>query len=268
MFKFVPRVTSGSSLFTMDGNDVTSDQVVAELVDMGFDISDITEAIKTVGPSLDNAIEFILNGSSRNDRSASTSLMCTTDKKVTRKRAISSLQPSAKLRQRNITEHLNLASGPKRSKTRGLFNTSVSNANLSAHVEEPDVSLPADTGSHLCQDIGMVPSYCKDEKIIELGWEKKVNNLLQKNFGYSTLKSFQKEALGAWLANQDCLVLAATGSGTSHLPLCSCLTGPNPLNDDIYFSLLKTFFLGRKIIMFSDSGIVIWKGGGGHLTIN
>lgn len=222
----------------MDGNDVTSDQVVAELLDMGFDISDITEAIKTVGPSLDNAIEFILNGSSRNDRSASTSLMCPTDKNVTGKRAISSLQPSAKLRQRNITENLNLASGPKRSKTRGLFNASVS------HVEEPDVSLPVDTGSHLCQDIGMVPSYCKDETIIELGWEKKVNNLLQKNFGYSTLKSFQKEALGAWLANQDCLVLAATGSGTSQFPLCSCLTGPNSLNNGIYFSLLKTFFLG------------------------
>ncbi|KAH9610184.1 hypothetical protein KSS87_002193 [Heliosperma pusillum] len=55
------------------------------------------------------------------------------------------------------------------------------------------------------------------EDDIELGsdWDKKADRLLQKHFGYSGLKSFQKEVLSAWLARQDCLVLAATGSGKS-----------------------------------------------------
>lgn len=184
---------------------MTSDQVFAELVEMGFDILDITEAIKAVGPSLDNAIEFILNSSHRNDRSASTSSVCVTENKVTGKRATSSLQPSAKLRQPNITEHLKLASVPKRSKTKGLFNASVSDTNFVTHVEGPVVP----TGLH--------------EVTIGFDWEKKVNNILQKSFGYSSLKNFQKEVLAAWLANQDCLVLAATGSGTSLLrPFGSC----------------------------------------------
>ncbi|KAH6819075.1 RECQ helicase SIM [Perilla frutescens var. frutescens] len=197
----------------MDGNNVASDQVIAELVDMGFDILDITEAIKAVGPSLGSAIEFILNGSHRNDRTASTSMACLADNKVLGKRATSSLQPSAKLRQRNITEHLKLASGPKRSKMRGLFNASVSNTSFLRHMEKPASTVI--TGSHICEEIGMMSSYCKDEEIIGFDWENKVNNILQKNFGYSSLKGFQKEALAAWLANKDCLVLAATGSGKS-----------------------------------------------------
>ncbi|XP_056698174.1 ATP-dependent DNA helicase Q-like SIM [Spinacia oleracea] len=52
---------------------------------------------------------------------------------------------------------------------------------------------------------------------VELGpdWDQKANSLLRKHFGYSGLKSFQMEALGAWFSQQDCLVLAATGSGKS-----------------------------------------------------
>ncbi|XP_057792012.1 ATP-dependent DNA helicase Q-like SIM isoform X2 [Salvia miltiorrhiza] len=199
----------------MDGNDVTSDKVIAELVDMGFDILDIAEAIKAVGPSLDNAIELILNSSRRNDRNASTSSMCLTDNKVTGKRASSSLQPSAKLRQRNITEQLKLSSASKRSKMTGVYNASVSARNFLTRGKEPVVPSTVDTGLDHCQETGMVPSYCKDEKIIGLDWERKATNLLQKNFGYSSLKGFQKEALAAWMANQDCLVLAATGSGKS-----------------------------------------------------
>lgn len=197
----------------MDGNDVASDQVIAELVEMGFDIIDITEAIKAVGPSLDRAVEFILNGSHRNDRIASSSLTGLTDNKVMGKRAASSLQPSAKLRQRNITEHLQLASGPKRNKSIDSFNSSVSNTSFLRHVKKPASTVITDL--HICQETGMMPSYCKDEEMIGFDWEKKVNNLLQKTFGYSSLKSFQKEALAACLANEDCLVLAATGSGKS-----------------------------------------------------
>ncbi|XP_042462877.1 ATP-dependent DNA helicase Q-like SIM isoform X3 [Zingiber officinale] len=50
---------------------------------------------------------------------------------------------------------------------------------------------------------------------VKLEWEQKVGDILHKHFGFSSLKGFQKKALDAWLANRDCLVLAATGSGKS-----------------------------------------------------
>lgn len=222
----------------MDGNDVTSDQVIAELLDMGFDILDITQAIKAVGASLDNAIEFILNSSHRNDRNASTSSICPTDNKVTRKRATSSFKPPAKLRQQNITEQLKLSSAPKRIKMTGVYNASVSNTNFLTCGKEPVVPSAVGTGLDLCQEIGMVPSYCKkDEKMFGLDWERNATDLLQKNFGYSSLKGFQKEVLAAWMANQDCLVLAATGSGTPLMhPLCSCFLKPINQGHFSYFS--------------------------------
>ncbi|KAL0364808.1 UNVERIFIED_CONTAM: ATP-dependent DNA helicase Q-like SIM [Sesamum angustifolium] len=200
----------------MDGNDITSDQIIAELVDMGFDISDIREAVKAVGPSLDNAIDFILNDSHRNNADASTSVVCLTNNKVLGKRATSSLQPSGKLRQPNITEHLKLASGPKRSKTKGLCGASASTTNyLIGHVKGPEVTSATDTSSDLCAEAFMVPSSCKDEQINGIDWENKVKNIIRKHFGFSSLKGFQKEVLAAWLEHQDCLVLAATGSGKS-----------------------------------------------------
>ncbi|KAL0422047.1 UNVERIFIED_CONTAM: ATP-dependent DNA helicase Q-like SIM [Sesamum latifolium] len=147
---------------------------------------------------------------------ASTSAVCLTNNKVLGKRATSTSQPSGKLRQPNITEHLKLASGPKRSKTKGLCDASVSTTNyLIGHVKGPEVTSATDTSSALCAEAFMVPSSCKDEQIIGIDWENKVNNLIRKHFGFSSLKGFQKEVLAAWLEHQDCLVLAATGSGKS-----------------------------------------------------
>ncbi|KAL3843948.1 hypothetical protein ACJIZ3_001351 [Penstemon smallii] len=200
----------------MNGNDVTSDQVIAELVGMGFEFSDITEAIKAVGPSLDNAIEFILNDSRTNNGGASTASLHLSNSKVLGKRATSSLQSSCRMRQQNITEHLNLALTPQRSKVRVLCNESTNQTNsLTVRAEGPEVSLTMDTSLNHCPQSFMGPSYCKDEEIMGFDWENKVQNLLQKHFGFSSLKEFQKEVLAAWLANQDCLVLAATGSGKS-----------------------------------------------------
>ncbi|KAL0357316.1 UNVERIFIED_CONTAM: ATP-dependent DNA helicase Q-like SIM [Sesamum calycinum] len=131
-------------------------------------------------------------------------------------RATSSLQPSGKLRQPNITEHLKLASGPKRSKTKGLCGASASTTNyLIGHVKGPEVTSATDTSSDLCAEAFMVPSSCKDEQINGIDWENKVKNKIRKHFGFSSLKGFQKEVLAAWLEHQDCLVLAATGSGKS-----------------------------------------------------
>ncbi|KAK4491100.1 hypothetical protein RD792_001822 [Penstemon davidsonii] len=200
----------------MNGNDVTSDQVIAKLVGMGFEFSDITDAIKAVGPSLDNAIEFILNDARTNNAGASTASLCLSDSKVPGKRATSSLQSSCRMRQQNITEHLNLAPTPKRSKVRVLCNESTNQTNsLTVRAEGLEVSLTMDTSLNHCPQSFMGPSYCKDEEIMGFDWENKVKNLLQKHFGFSSLKGFQKEVLAAWLANQDCLVLAATGSGKS-----------------------------------------------------
>ncbi|PIN00065.1 DNA helicase [Handroanthus impetiginosus] len=200
----------------MEGNDISCDQIIAELVDMGFDSSDITEAINTVGPSLDNAIEFIVNYLNRKHEGASTSSDCPWDNKVLGKRATRSILSFGQMRQQNITEYMKLGSGPKRSKTRVLPDESVSRTNfLIRHAEPSVVSSIMKTSSDLCPVTIMEPSLGKDAEIIGFGWEKKVNNLIHKHFGFSSLKGFQKEALAAWLDHQDCLILSATGSGKS-----------------------------------------------------
>uniref|UniRef100_A0A804UB74 Uncharacterized protein n=1 Tax=Zea mays TaxID=4577 RepID=A0A804UB74_MAIZE len=40
-----------------------------------------------------------------------------------------------------------------------------------------------------------------------------ISAVLQKHFGFSSLKAFQKEVLDAWFAHEDCVLLAAIGSG-------------------------------------------------------
>ncbi|KAG8390992.1 hypothetical protein BUALT_Bualt01G0141700 [Buddleja alternifolia] len=165
---FIPRRRDPKCCRAMDTND---DKIVAELVDMGFDISDVTNAIKAVGPSMDNAIEFILNGRSKRNNGS------------------------------NITQHLNF---PKRMKPRGICDdASASKTNFSIRQQVPST---VNSSLDLCPDTFIT---------IGFDWEEKVNNLIQKHFGYPSMKGFQKEVLAAWIKNQDCLVLAATGSGKS-----------------------------------------------------
>ncbi|KAL2491936.1 ATP-dependent DNA helicase Q-like SIM [Abeliophyllum distichum] len=208
-----------NSICTMEGYTVASDHAIAELVGMGFEFSDITEAVKAVGPSLDDAVEFILNSSRRTNSVASSSSAClNVSNKALGKRATSSTESFGKMRQQSITEHLMSASRPKRSKATIEPQASASKTNiLPGHVEEPEVSHPSimDPSVNISPETSILPSYCKDQEEIGPYWEQKVNNLLCKHFGFSSLKNFQKEALGAWLSHQDCLVLAATGSGKS-----------------------------------------------------
>ncbi|KAD4179696.1 hypothetical protein E3N88_28287 [Mikania micrantha] len=140
----------------MDGGNLASDLVIAELISMGFEISEASKAIQEVGPSLNNAIDFILNG-------------C---KKISRKRDLSGTgkQSIRGTRQSSIMDHLQSSK-----KTTCSVSRSQSNED----------------------------------------WEVRANILLQKYFGYPSLKKFQREALGAWIEHKDCLVLAATGSGKS-----------------------------------------------------
>ncbi|KAG6586250.1 ATP-dependent DNA helicase Q-like SIM, partial [Cucurbita argyrosperma subsp. sororia] len=125
------------------------------------------------------------------------------------KRAQSLLVP---MRQSSILDHFSLTNRGKRSKTE---------AEPVLPISEPEVShYPVeDTQEHrICDLQAESDSYLVDwsqEPDTLLDWEKKLNRLLKKHFGYPFLKKFQKEALEAWLNHQDCLVLAATGSGKS-----------------------------------------------------
>uniref|UniRef100_A0A2N9J9E4 DNA 3'-5' helicase n=1 Tax=Fagus sylvatica TaxID=28930 RepID=A0A2N9J9E4_FAGSY len=193
----------------MDGNGLSSDEVTANLIEMGFQNSAVLEAIKAVGPSFDDALDYLSNYSRRNSRGASSSSRCSTrNEKALGKRTLSSLPPSGQLRQSNLLDHFQSAARSKRSRIGFLPDVLVSGSNISpGPVEEhkEDLSGMSDP----------FPVDCPQELDIASDWEKKVTSLLQKHFGYSSLKNFQKEALAAWLAHQDCLVLAATGSGKS-----------------------------------------------------
>lgn len=202
----------------MDGSNLASDLVIAELIGMGFQISEVTEAIKEVGPSLNNAIEFILNACNKNHDGNSDGSRCSSgSKKAMRKRDLSATGKKSvgRMRQLSIMDHLQYAGRPKISKTSLESDASVSRTKV----------LPTDGDG--CESIppiyshqGIVPglsvnsSYSLEEDVGS-DWELRANTLLQKHFGYPSIKRFQKEALAAWIAHKDCLVLAATGSGKS-----------------------------------------------------
>ncbi|KAL2940979.1 ATP-dependent DNA helicase Q-like SIM [Bienertia sinuspersici] len=145
--------------------------------------------------------------------------------KPSRKRNLNSLDPFGHMRQSSIRELLQPMDKSKKRQTGILPEVTTSIAELQGHsqaqaeAEQPqskEISEQYDTLE--ASEPSCIPHSVQSiEDDVELGldWEQKANCLLQKHFGYSTLKSFQIEALGAWLAHQDCLVLAATGSGKS-----------------------------------------------------
>ncbi|KAM3704815.1 hypothetical protein ACJW31_03G034300 [Castanea mollissima] len=192
----------------MDGNGLSSDEVIAKLIEMGFQNSSVLEAVKAVGPSFDDALEYLSNYSHRNSWGASSSSSCSTsNEKNLGKRTLSSLPSSGQLRQSSILDHFQSTARPKKCRTGFLPDALVP-------VEEHKEDL---SGMHCNLETmsELFPVDCAWELDIASDWEKKVVSLLQKHFRYSSLKNFQKEALAAWLAHQDCLVLAATGSGKS-----------------------------------------------------
>lgn len=159
----------------MDESSVKLDSVIAELVDMGFRFSRIIEAVNAVGPSVDAAINYIFDDSRSDemDEMVESRSSDSLTEKENGKRASSSLNPSRPMKQLKLNETI---------KTVDTELVDLS----SNRIEEEDIG----------QD-----------------WELRVENVMKKYFGISSLKSFQKEALAAWVAHQDCLVLAATGSG-------------------------------------------------------
>ena len=194
----------------MNGNGISSEKVISKLIEMGFEKANVIEAVKVVGPSVDDAVEYILNGCCRNShrtRSNSTSSANNVKKDLGRK-ASSSSCPLHQKRQSSTVEHFQSAGRTKRS---------------AIMVVEQSKPPPSDE-SHCIKTTTSeeFPVDCSDELDIGPDWEDKVNNLLKKHFGHSGLKNFQKEALTAWLAHEDCLVLAATGSGTIYVCVCFC----------------------------------------------
>ncbi|XVF31366.1 hypothetical protein REPUB_Repub16aG0139600 [Reevesia pubescens] len=200
----------------MVGNNVSSDEVIKKLIEMGFDNSHAIEAVKAVGASVDDAVEYVLNGCHRNTLSASTSSQCSSrNGKSLGKRAMSSSQSPGQMQQSSIWDHFQSTNKAKRSRGNDVANAVVSQSLvLPSSVEEQKEQFLF-VNNQLETVVEPLQVCCSEELDIRSNWEPKVNGVLRKQFGYSSVKSFQKEALAAWLAHQDCLVLAATGSGKS-----------------------------------------------------
>ena len=82
--------------------------------------SNVIKAIKAVGPSLDDAADFILEGTHRDNHGASSYSKCSivNDQKALReKKALSSSRSSGRTRQSSIMEHLKSLGRSKRSRT-------------------------------------------------------------------------------------------------------------------------------------------------------
>lgn len=223
----------------MDGNDVAADYVIAELVDMGFEFPTVIEAIEAVGPCLDDAVEYILKGSCDdksvgNGRALSSYDCSTSEVRVLGKRSASS-RSQARMKQSSIMEHVKSSGRAKKNTSDNAYIASAFGleTSKSRHMEDQKGSIqmnhklvPATESRqyelYACSPHAKLEAsseenglalYSSDDQKRELEWEEKVNHLLQKHFGFSSVKGFQKEALEAWLEHQDCLVLAATGSG-------------------------------------------------------
>ncbi|KAL5786819.1 hypothetical protein ACOSQ2_009211 [Xanthoceras sorbifolium] len=196
----------------MSGDGTSSDQVVAKLIEMGFENSTVLEAVKAVGPSDHNAIEYILNGSHENCKGKKISR---SNGKTLGKRAFSATSSAGQMRQSSILDHLQSRSRPKQSRSDVVSDVSISRSVALPSVAEEHKEPYSDINCSLETEPASLPVLFPEGVDIGSDWEMKVNSLLQKHFGFSSLKSFQKEALSAWLTHQDCLVLAATGSGKS-----------------------------------------------------
>ncbi|KAK1319494.1 ATP-dependent DNA helicase Q-like SIM [Acorus calamus] len=219
----------------MDGGDVSADHVIAELVEMGFEFHQVNEAIEAVGPRLHDAVDYILRGSCEFNGDERSPV-----KTCSRVKQDISTHSYGLRKQSSITEHFQSSSGrSNRKKTCSPSSTSVTviggpesmHSKGSILSSVPEASESAQPDSHAYAYPGKLEDsslenrdnglfYASSSSSLQdqetgLCWEQKASNLLCKHFGFSSLKGFQKEALGAWVAHRDSLVLAATGSGKS-----------------------------------------------------
>ncbi|KAL4188579.1 hypothetical protein AMTRI_Chr08g202890 [Amborella trichopoda] len=235
----------------MNGNNTPTDNVVSELLEMGFEFPIALAAIEAVGPSLYDAVDFILTGSCNvkfepsstqehlNNAYGTSSREACTSKNMQR-----SFDSKDHMKQALITDHLSSSVKLEKSEPLGSSDTLAGGFNIAKSkcgpLHKPDMvqsssidyrkmlsvessandmtlnELPTEDLCSLKNDNSSFHStHWSQGQGIDSKWETKVNFLLKNYFGISSLKSFQKEALEAWLAHRDCLVLAATGSGKS-----------------------------------------------------
>lgn len=218
----------------MKNVDESSDLIIAKLLEMGFDYTKVMEAVDVVGPCLADSIEFILKGSNDDGISNKVSNLHVTN-------PMGSLDSSSLLKTRLKQSSIkDLLQSSHNTRKRGSCSSSSSSYSLlkekaflphSNHKLTPSPQRDQQDEHDLCSHKHaekMESSILENERCqyqqhserISLNdqeclwdWEQKISCILQKHFRFSCLKGFQKDALKAWLAHRDCLVLAATGSG-------------------------------------------------------
>lgn len=194
--------------------DLFSDHVVMKLVEMGFEKLDALDAVKAVGgKSCDDAVEYILKGHDRTGGSAPASSLCSIgSNKILGKRAMPSSFSSGSKRQSSLFDHFrSVNQNKKKGDTFGIAEVDSQLETVSGHSEELRKSFAPVFLESSCYPETHLSNDCSEASST---WEKRVNSILRNRFGISSLRSFQREALSTWVAHKDCLVLAATGSGS------------------------------------------------------
>nr|KYP70494.1 putative ATP-dependent DNA helicase recQ [Cajanus cajan] len=155
----------------MHGNNICSDQVIVEIIEMGFEYSNMVEAIKGVGLSVPSVVEHILNTPKLQEH----------NKNPLRRQP---LRTCRLVRQAKVFDHFH-------------------SNDVQEHTEDfPDPIPFVLSEPFQVQDLDVASD-----------WERKVSNLMEKHFGFSSLKSFQKEALSSWLDKSLCFRIPALLSG-------------------------------------------------------
>lgn len=199
----------------MEQTNVSSkDAVLAELISMGFEFSAALEAVEAVGQSVSDAIDFILAGNPAIAR-RDWNIM---------KNGQNNLPNIDSREECDVRKNLGSRTGfyaTKQSLITEKFKPTGRHDESGSMDSCENLSSSYAAGNdtrqqHLLQDEFHGNSLHTDPlQDTQLDWEQKAETLLQQRFGYKELKCFQKEALKAWACHQDCLVLAATGSGKS-----------------------------------------------------
>ncbi|XP_066364352.1 LOW QUALITY PROTEIN: ATP-dependent DNA helicase Q-like SIM [Miscanthus floridulus] len=196
------------------GCDVSADGLIAELLDMGFDFDAISAAVGAVGPRRAEVLELLLGGSgaragqARRGGGLPGRPAPSTARPRPAGKGTKLSNPRGRLRQSSITDHVGSATGGRKESGR------------EASTSFPCSSAPGDprvlpVGVDFCSKPGPESQSLVENSTGESDQMDIVSAVLQKHFGFSCLKAFQKEVLDAWFAHRDCLVLAATGSGKS-----------------------------------------------------
>jgi werner syndrome ATP-dependent helicase len=183
-------------------SDVSADGLIAELLDMGFEFDAISAAMAAVGgPRRAEVLELVLGGSG----AAQARRIGGPAQSQRARRGTRASNPRGRFRQSSITDHLASCGGGTKDSGREET-TSLPGSAAPVDSSVPDGVVP-------CSNPAAESQVLVDGSMGQWDHRDRISAVLQKHFGFSCLKSFQMEALDAWFAHRDCLVLAATGSG-------------------------------------------------------